>query len=364
MKTGKKLLLTGTLLALAAGAFLVAWGGYLMQRPLQIDGEHLVHVPSGSSFSGVLYRLQGQGLLGEGAEADQRRLAARVYALVSPVEDRIHVGEYRLEEGDSLLTLLRRMEAGEVLQRDFTIVEGWNIRELRARLADAPGLESLTAGMTQAQLMTELERPERHPEGWFAPDTYFYVRGDTDLSLLHRAMLRQESILESAWADRDEDLPYDGPYEALVMASIVEKETAVPAERGEIAGVFVNRLRLNMRLQTDPTVIYGLGEAYDGNITRADLKRETPYNTYRIAGLPPTPIAMPGAEAIRASLSPQETEALYFVARGDGTHKFSRTLEEHEQAVRDYQLRRRSDYRSTPESSTTADAEKATEAQP
>ncbi len=202
--------------------------------------------------------------------------------------------------------------------------------------------------MDNQALMKELGKPDHHPEGWFAPDTYAYVRGDTDLELLDRALADQEQILEQAWEERAEGLPLDSPYEALILASIVEKETAVPDEREEIAGVFVNRLNQGMRLQTDPTVIYGIGDDYEGNIRRHHLQQDTPYNTYRRAGLPPTPIAMPGEASIRAALNPADTEALYFVARGDGTHVFSRTLEEHQQAVREYQLRRRKDYRSTP----------------
>lgn len=350
MKTRTRLLSVGAALALALAILGLAWTGHLLQRPLLLDKPYVLQVPKGSSFNGVLFQLQEDGLLGEAGESRQRRLAARLFALVSPVDERMHVGEYRLTPGASLEQFLDKLERGEVMQRSLTLVEGWNIRELRHHLNQAEGLEHRTAGLTNGELMAMLDRPGRHPEGWFAPDTYFYVRGDTDLDLLRRALRQQEQLLEDAWQSRAGELPYEEPYDALIMASIVEKETAVPEERDEIAGVFVRRLEKGMRLQTDPTVIYGMGESYTGNITRADLQRDTPYNTYRNAGLPPTPIAMPGAAAIRAALNPAETEALYFVARGDGTHYFSATHEEHIEAVRRYQLRRRDDYRSTPES--------------
>ncbi|MGB1221794.1 MAG: endolytic transglycosylase MltG, partial [Alcanivoracaceae bacterium] len=311
----------------------------------------LVDVPRGASLSGVLVRLEQDGRLGAPREAALRRASVRLYDLFSGVSQQMHVGEYRLAPGDTLMTLLEKLENGAVLQRAFTLVEGWNFRELRAALAQVQGLAHSTSELNDAAIMKRVGSPGVHPEGQFAPDTYFFTRGDEDLALLKRAHERQKALLESAWENRAPGLPYDSPYQALVMASIVEKETGAAHERAEIAGVFVSRLRKGMRLQTDPTVIYGLGEAYDGNLRRADLRRETAYNTYVIRGLPPTPIAMPGADAIQAALNPAATEALYFVARGDGTHKFSRTLEEHEQAVRDYQLRRRENYRSAPEQS-------------
>lgn len=208
------------------------------------------------------------------------------------------------------------MDRGEVIQRSLTLVEGWNFRELRVRLAAQDTLTHTLDSLTDDQIMEKLGRPGQHPEGWFAPETYFYTRGTSDLTLLRRALERQEALLEEAWSQRDDDLPIDSPYEALILASIIEKETGVPDERPEIAGVFTNRLRKGMRLQTDPTVIYGMGEAYDGNIRRSDLRRPTPYNTYTISGLPPTPIAMPGQEAILAAVQPAQTESLYFVARG------------------------------------------------
>lgn len=186
------------------------------------------------------------------------------------------------------------------------------------------------------------------PEGRFFPDTYRFVRGMSDVELLQQAYMRLDEVLAQEWAERATDLPYRDPYQALIMASLVEKETGIPQERGQIAGVFVRRLRLGMMLQTDPTVIYGMGERYNGRITRADLREPTPYNTYTIAGLPPTPIAMVGREAIHAALHPADGTSLYFVARGDGSHVFSDDLNDHNSAVREYQLKRRADYRSSP----------------
>lgn len=346
----KKIRIFGLLvLLLVAGIPLAgAWVSSYLHRPLGVTEPQVVVVEQGAGLSRVLYTLQREGLLGEGHNATLRRLGARLYSSFTGMDGRLHVGEYQLVEGDSLLSLLEKMDRGEVLQRSVTLVEGWNFRELRARLAAQETLTHTLDGLTDQQIMEKLGHPERHPEGWFAPETYFYTRGTSDLTLLQRAMARQQQVLDEAWAQRAEGLPYTEPYKALIMASIVEKETGVPEERGEIAGVFVNRLRKGMRLQTDPTVIYGMGESYQGNIRRADLRRPTPYNTYTIYGLPPTPIAMPGKEAILAAVNPQSTEALYFVARGDGSHYFSKTLAQHEKAVREYQLRRRNGYRSSP----------------
>ncbi|MZR62030.1 endolytic transglycosylase MltG [Alcanivorax sp. DP30] len=346
----KKIRIFGLLVLLLVAAIPLAgaWVSSYLHRPLGVIEPQIVVVEQGAGLSQVLYNLQRDGLLGEGHNATLRRLGARLYSGFTGMDGRLHVGEYQLAEGDSLLTLLEKMDRGEVLQRSVTLVEGWNFRELRTRLAAQESLIHTLDGLSDQQIMEKLGYPERHPEGWFAPETYFYTRGTTDLTLLQRAMARQQQVLDDAWAQRADDLPYDDPYEALIMASIVEKETGVPEERGEIAGVFVNRLRKGMRLQTDPTVIYGMGERYQGNIRRSDLRRPTPYNTYTIFGLPPTPIAMPGKDAILAAVNPQATESLYFVARGDGSHYFSKTLAQHQKAVRDYQLRRRNGYRSSP----------------
>ncbi|HEX8543689.1 MAG TPA: endolytic transglycosylase MltG, partial [Pseudomonas sp.] len=228
------------------------------------------------------------------------------------------------------------------------LVEGWNFRQVRAALAKQPKLEQALTGLSDNELMAKLGHPDVYPEGRFFPDTYRYVRGMTDVELLKQAYNRLDEVLDEEWAKRAADVPYVDPYQALIMASLVEKETGVPQERGQIAGVFVRRLRLGMLLQTDPTVIYGLGERYNGKLTRAHLKEATPYNTYVIAGLPPTPISLVGREAIHAALNPVSGSSLYFVARGDGSHVFSADLDAHNAAVREYQLKRRADYRSSP----------------
>jgi len=244
---------------------------------------------------------------------------------------------YTLDQPLTPLALYAKIERGEVSQALVQFIEGRNWREVRAILAAQPLLKNDSADMSDAELMQAIGAEESHPEGLLFPDTYFYVPHTSDLDVLRRAYRLQHDKLLAAWEVRAPGLPYRTPYEALIMASIVEKETGAAFERPKIAGVFLNRLRLGMRLQTDPTVIYGLGERFDGNLRKADLQRDTPYNTYTRAGLPPTPIAMPSEAAIQAALNPAKTDALYFVARGDGTHIFSSNLEAHNRAVNRYQ---------------------------
>jgi UPF0755 protein len=236
--------------------------------------------------------------------------------------------------------LLLNMAAGKVLQRNFTIVDGWNFRELRQALAKADRLRQDAAGLDDAGLMAKIGASGEMPEGRFLPETYAYVKGDSDLDILRRAHAAMTRMLDTLWAQRDKDLPLATPYDALILASIVEKETGRADERPRIAGVFVRRLQTRMLLQTDPTVIYGMGESYAGNIHKSDLTTDTPYNTYTRQGLPPTPIAMPGKPAIEAALHPAAGSELYFVAKGDGTHVFSSTLDEHNRNVACYQLKR------------------------
>ncbi|MDO9220778.1 MAG: endolytic transglycosylase MltG, partial [Thiobacillus sp.] len=250
---------------------------------------------------------------------------------------KLKLGVYTLDKPLTPLELFAKLERGEVSQAIIQFIEGKNWREVRVALAAQPLLKNDSAAMSDAELMRAIGAAESHPEGLLFPDTYFYMPHSSDLDVLRRAYQLQREKLQAAWALRAPGLPYRTPYEALIMASIVEKETGAAFERPEIAGVFINRLRLGMRLQTDPTVIYGLGERFDGNLRRADLQRDTPYNTYTRAGLPPTPIAMPSEAAIRAALNPAKTQALYFVARGNGTHVFSSTLDAHNRAVNRYQ---------------------------
>ncbi len=252
----------------------------------------------------------------------------------------IRAGSYELTAGASPRDLLRMMVQGDERLAAVKLIDGWTFQRFRAELAQAEGLRPTTQGMSPEAVMAELGRPGQSPEGQFFPDTYAYAKGSTDVQVLRRAMQAMDKQLAQAWAARKPDAVLRSPQEALILASIVEKETGAEADRGRIAGVFHNRLRIRMPLQTDPTVIYGLGERFDGNLRRIDLQTDTPYNTYTRNGLPPTPIAMPGKAALRAATQPADTPALYFVARGDGTSAFSATLAEHNRAVNQYQRRK------------------------
>jgi UPF0755 protein len=300
-----------------------------------------VRVERGDSFAVVLDKLRGAGV--PGGQSVEWQLLARQLG----VAGKLQVGEYALDPGTTPRQLLLRMRQGKVISHRFTIVEGWSLRELRAALARAQPLGHETAQLDDAALMEALGRPGLHPEGRFLPETYVYTRGDSDLDVLARARAAMDKALDAAWESRVPDLPLRSKEEALALASIVEKETGVAEERPQIAGVFVRRLKLGMKLQTDPTVIYGMGERYAGNIRRADLLADTPYNTYTRAGLPPTPIAMPGVAALQAATHPAPGDSLYFVAVGDGSgrHVFTRSLAEHQAAVRAYIQRYRQQQR-------------------
>jgi len=263
-----------------------------------------------------------------------------LYARHSELAPSIKSGEFELPASATVPELLDILVAGKTVQYSQAIIEGHNWRQVRAQLAESKDLVQTLGDISDAELMTKLGLEQQHPEGIFFADTYGFPRDTTDLEYLERANKQLQSVLQEEWEQRDDGLPFESAYEALILASIVEKETAVPAERPLIAGVFVSRLRKRMRLQTDPTVIYGMGEAYDGNIRRKDLTTDTPYNTYTRGGLPPTPISMVGREAINAVMHPENTTSLYFVARGDGTHQFSDTLDQHNAAVQKYQLKR------------------------
>ena len=259
-------------------------------------------------------------------------------AKVKGLETRVRAGEYRIEPGISADELLQKFAKGNAVQYSFTIIEGWSFRQMLAALADNQIIEHKLTDKSDDEIMQLLGLPNQHPEGMFFPDTYRFPKGTSDVGFLKRAYQVMQKHLQREWENRAVELPLKSSYEALILASIVEKETGAEFERPLIAGVFIERLKRNMRLQTDPTVIYGMGEQFDGNIRSRDLKKDTPYNTYLHAGLTPTPIALPGLDAIHAALHPAPTEALYFVSKGDGTHQFSATLEEHNAAVRRYQL--------------------------
>ncbi|VVM91286.1 hypothetical protein PS623_02792 [Pseudomonas fluorescens] len=312
-----------------------------LEQPLHVEQERMLEVPNGTTPNRMFYRMQTDGLLDDA-------VWLRLYWRFNMAGTPLHTGEYRLTPGMTVNQLFDAWRRGDVVQYNLTLVEGWTFRQVRAAVAKHEKITQTLDGLSDAEVMDKLGHSGVFPEGRFFPDTYRFVRGMSDVEFLQQAYMRLEQVLAKEWAERATDLPYRDPYQALIMASLVEKETGIPQERGQIAGVFVRRLRLGMMLQTDPTVIYGMGERYNGKITRADLREPTPYNTYTISGLPPTPIAIVGREAIHAALNPANGTSLYFVARGDGSHVFSDDLDNHNSAVREYQLKRRSDYRSSP----------------
>tara|TARA_R110000823_G_scaffold130015_28_gene258234 strand:+ start:19380 stop:20408 length:1029 start_codon:yes stop_codon:yes gene_type:complete len=312
------------------------------EEPLQIAEEgYILNVPPGESLQGIALDLQDSGVL-----KHPELLIA--YGRATGADQNIKHGEYLVPPYTNAAYLLTLLQQGQVLQYQVTLPEGITLARAIEILKSEEQLRHSISGADDPRIL-ELVSPYTNPEGWFFPDSYRYTRGATGISILKRARETMHKVLEDEWQARAEQLPYETPYEALIMASIIERETGLAEERGEIAGVFVRRLQRGMRLQTDPTVIYGLGEAFDGNLRRSHLADATnPYNSYRHHGLPPSPIALPGREAIHAALHPTSGDTLFFVARGDGGHVFSRTLAEHERAVREYQLKRRRDYRSSP----------------
>ncbi len=321
---------------LAAWLF-VAWRDYqaFVDAPLAGGAAGAtLEFPRGSGYRDLVRQLR-QAQLTQAPEWQWRLLGREL-----GVSSRLHAGEYALTPGLSPRELLQRMAAGQVLQHHFTIVDGWSFRQLRVALAAESGLVQTLPGLGDADIARRLDIADGKPEGWFLPETYAWVKGESDVDLLQRAHAAMRKALDQAWAGRDARLGLATPYEVLVLASIIEKETGVAAERPMIAGVFLRRLQYRMRLQTDPTVIYGMGERYDGNIRKRDLETDTPWNTYTRDGLPPTPIALPGLPALQAATHPAAGDELYFVARGDGSHEFSPTLEAHNRAVQKYQLRR------------------------
>lgn len=338
MARRRALLALTVVVALAVGAAsFAAFGWRALHAPLEIPAAGAtLDVASGTPFWRVTVDLAERGHL-------RNRGLLATYARATGDATRIRAGEYRLTPGLTPLTLLDKLVAGDVVLHQLTIVEGARFADLLAALRAHPAIAA--SSLDADGIMAALGAPGVHPEGQFFPDTYRFARGTSDLEVLRRAHEALVARLEAAWRDRSPAIALKSEYEALVLASIIEKETALAAERPLIAGVFHRRLERNMRLQTDPTVIYGLGEAFDGNLRRQDLERDTPYNTYTRNGLPPTPIALPGQGSLEAAVSPEIGDATYFVATGrdDGSHYFSATLEEHERAVREYlrQLRSR-----------------------
>lgn len=305
-----------------------------MHKEVRLSQTDTIIFTSGSSIRTLANQLIEKDLL-----TDKRYLL--IWGKVNKQATKLQAGEYLIAPGSTLVQLLDDMVSGKVVQHEISLIEGFTFRQILQKIYKDPVISKETKGLTDEEIMTKLGHAGEHPEGRFYPDKYYITRGITDLELLARAYQAMEKVIEHEWQKRAKDLPYKSPYEALIMASIVEKESAIAAERSLIAGLFVNRLRIRMRLETDPTVIYGI-ENYDGNIRRKDLRKDTPYNTYTRYGLPPTPIAMPGKAAINASLHPDATKYLYFVAYGDGSgrHVFSTNLKDHEKAVDKYQRKR------------------------
>jgi UPF0755 protein len=317
---------------LLAGAVLAAAAWWWVRQPLVLPaGVQSVNVvlPAGSSARSV-----AQAVVDAGVGTPPSALYW--YFRASGKSGGLKAGTYEVEQGDTPQRLLNKLYNGLQSLRSVTLVEGWNIRQVRAALAKAEFLKPDSQAMTNDALMAKLGKPGVHPEGRFFPETYSYAKGTSDIVVLQAAARAMDKQLTAAWEARKADTPLQTPDQALTLASIIEKETGKPTDRAEIGGVFTNRLRIDMRLQTDPAVIYGLGEKFDGDIRKRDLQTDTPYNTYTRNGLPPTPIAMPGKASLLAAVQPADTKALYFVARGDGTSQFSATLAEHNQAVNKY----------------------------
>jgi UPF0755 protein len=327
-----RLLAAAAVLSFLLGAGFVLFALSYLSAPLPSAAAKIVfEIKPGSSLSAVNRQLESLGVL------EYPGILA-LWARFEGVSDGIKAGEYAVDQAQSPAQLLANMVAAKTVQYRVTLVEGWTFSEALNEIQRNPKITSILAGKTHEQISQEMGLTISNPEGLLFPDTYFFTANTTDLQLLIRANQRLDQVLNSAWDLRLGALPYESPYEALIMASIIEKESGVGSERGHIAGVFIRRLELGMRLQSDPTVIYGMADSYDGNIRRADLRQTTAYNTYRINGLPPTPIALAGIESINAALRPLPGDALYFVAKGDGTHYFSSSLEEHNQAVARFQL--------------------------
>ena len=331
----RAVLLLVLLAAIAAGGWLwFDWARFTRTSLAVPAAGQSIDVARGASFKDIVRDLRDRGV------THASPLYWRALAMAMHASGRLHAGEFALRPGMTPRDLIGDMAAGKVMQRNFTIVDGWTFADLRRALAAVDTLSHDTASLDDAQIMQRVGAEGDTPEGRFLPETYAYVKGDTDSSILKRAYGAMAKTLDAAWPCRDPGLPLASPYEALILASIVEKETGRADERPRIAGVFVRRLEQHILLQTDPTVIYGMGASYAGNIRKSDLTTDTPYNTYTRAGLPPTPIALPGRAAILAALHPAGGKELYFVARGDGSHVFSATLEEHNKAVACYQLKR------------------------
>ena len=316
------------MLAVLAAA---GYGAWYASQPLAVASLPAeIEIPAGAGFRVAMRQLERGGVHVQPREFE---VLARALGRARDVK----AGNYFFTQAPTPLQLLDKLTRGDVLQAEIRLIEGWTFAQFRAELDASPNLRHDSKGLDDAALLKRLQASEAHPEGLFFPDTYLFAKGSSDLNVLRRAYRAQQRHLKTEWDARSPQVPYGTPYEALIMASIVEKETGKPEERDRVAGVLVNRLRIGMRLQVDPTVIYGLGAAFDGNLKKAHLLEDGPYNTYTRAGLPPTPIAMPGLASLHAALQPAKTDALYYVSRGDGSSHFSRNITEHNRAVSKYQ---------------------------
>jgi len=314
----------------------LVWNSYqnALNKPIVTGSSIVIEINKGDSFNQITDKLVAQ-------HADFKPFWFKVLAVQEKAVKKLKTGEYELAPGLTLPEILALFVQGKTRQYSITFPEGWNFKEILLEIESNPNLEHTLHNVDFEALMNLIGADIKHPEGVFFPDTYFFEKHAADVALLKRAYDKMQLVLQQEWGNKADTLPFKTPYDALILASIVEKETGVVAERPLIAGVFIRRLQSGMLLQTDPTVIYGMGENYRGNIGHKDLKTATPYNTYVIRGLPPTPIAMPGRDAIYAALHPDNSNTLYFVARGDGTHEFSATLKEHNLAVDSFQRKKK-----------------------
>ena len=330
-----QLFIVMTLLLLAATAITMSLYRSFQVAEISVPEEGMIYtIPAGTSLKQLAFDLQRHGII------DQPRFFVMLGRELDAARS-LKTGEYTLLRGMTPRSLLEQVTDGQVIQYSLTVIEGQTFREMLARIASHAVIEHTLEGLDDGEIMARLGHPGEHPEGRFLPDTYNFPRSTTDLAFLQRAYNAMTDQLQQAWEERQEGLPFKSPEEALILASIVEKETGRAEERPVIAGVFVRRLQKGMKLQTDPTVIYGMGASFDGNIRLRDLRKDTPYNTYTRSGLPPTPIALPGADAIHAVLHPAEGNSLYFVAMGEGRHYFSSTLKQHNLAVDKFQKKKK-----------------------
>lgn len=331
-----RVLVTLAVFSVIGAMGLVVFAVKQMTAPLPLTEPVTFTIPAGQGMNAVASELHDQGIV------DHPHIL-RFYARATGLDSGVKAGEYRVEPGQTSLGLLEQFVTGRVLLHSLTLIEGWTFREALGAIRSHPAIEATRIDDDPPELARALGIDVESPEGWLFPETYSFPRGATDVEVLEMAAGAMRRHLDEVWAGRAEGLPITDPYQALILASIIEKETGLASERPRIAGVFTRRLERGMRLQTDPTVIYGLGESFDGNLRRADLTRDTPYNTYTRSGLPPTPIALPGRASLEAAVSPEDGSELYFVATGepDGSHYFSKTLEEHNRAVQRYLAKRR-----------------------